>query len=210
MESETKPPLQERLWRVTAFSDLNIIGQFHNTYILGEVDDRLVAVDQHAAHERILFERLQKKTTGTPIPVQGLLVPEIIDLGYREAAVLKPMLSDLQNAGLEIEPFGGNSFAVKAVPAFLAGQEIRPLIVELVEKAVVTGVSGRLEAVREQCLTVIACHGAIRANQALDHRQMEGLLEELDACNDPAHCPHGRPTWIEWRLSEVEKRFGRT
>ncbi len=112
--------IQTTIWQKKRFSDMRIIGQFHNTYIVCEADAGLILIDQHAAHERILFERFSDKATRSPKAAQRLLVPESVELGYREAGVLEKLIPDLAELGLDIEPFGGNTFVVKSVPPLLA------------------------------------------------------------------------------------------
>jgi len=203
---------REGLWEEQFFADLYVIGQLHHTYILCQAEDALILIDQHAAHERVLLEQLQHRASQTAKARQFLLMPETIDLGYREADVLHALVPGLQDFGLDIEPFGGNSFVVKAVPAFLAGREAKPLVLEIVEEAVSvdTGTPPGMEKAREQYLAVMACHGAIRANQSLDTQQIRSLLKQLDQCRNPSHCPHGRPTWIRWSSGFLEKAFRRT
>ena len=188
---------------------MRIIGQLHNTYIVCEADAGLILIDQHAAHERILFEALSSRAAGTKPAAQRLLVPETIELGFREGGVLEKLLNELAEIGLEIEPFGGNTFVVKAVPTLLAGREVKPLVLEIVEKIVEIGSGPALSEMLDQCRMVMACHGAIRANQALTEKQIKGLLLQLDDCQNPSHCPHGRPTWLRWELRELEKSFKR-
>ena len=200
---------QTTIWQKKRFGDLRIIGQLHNTYIVCEADAGLILIDQHAAHERILFERFSDRAAHSPKAAQRLLVPESVELGYREAGVLEKLIPDLAELGLEIEPFGGNTFVVKSVPPLLAEREVKPLIVEIVEKMVEIGSSAGLAEVLAECRMVMACHGAIRANQALSAAQINGLLAQLDECRNPSHCPHGRPTWIRWDLQTLEKSFKR-
>lgn len=206
-----KPEIQDQLWdKKTCFVDLRIIGRFHNTYIICESDRGLVLIDQHAAHERVLYEQLKSRYKGQKGPDQSLLIPETVDLGYREAEILEKLIPELCKLGLEIEPFGGNTFAVKSVPAILAGSEIKPLVVEMVEKMIETGSTPDMEKGIDKCLITMACHGAIRANQALTDTEIKTLLNQLDQCENPSNCPHGRPTWIKWSKGEVEKMFGRS
>jgi len=200
---------QATIWQQKRFGDMRIIGQLHNTYIVCEADAGLIMIDQHAAHERILFERFSDRATHAPQAAQRLLVPESVELGYREAAVLEKLIPDLADLGLEIEPFGGNTFLVKSVPPLLAEREVKPLLVEIVEKIVAVGSSAGLAEKLDECRMVMACHGAIRANQALSEAQINGLLAQLDECKNPSHCPHGRPTWIRWDIRTVEKSFKR-
>ncbi|RJP93669.1 MAG: DNA mismatch repair endonuclease MutL [Desulfobacteraceae bacterium] len=201
---------QTGLWAAKKFADATVIGQFNNTYILCEGDGELILVDQHAAHERIAFERLKAARFTHQSPMQKLMMPETFDLGYRETAVILQMLGDLNAIGLEIEHFGGNTFVVKSVPALLADREIKPLIVEISEAMTAYGYSPGLEDALDQCLILMACHSAIRARQPLSPREMKELLIQLDRCDNPHHCPHGRPTSIRWPLSFLEKNFKRT
>ncbi len=200
---------QAPIWQKKRFGDMRVIGQLHNTYIVCEAEGGLILIDQHAAHERILFETFSARSAGARPSVQRLLVPETVELGYREAGVLEKIMPDLRELGIEIEPFGGNTFVVKAAPVLLAEREVKPLIVEIVEKIVEIGSGPGLAQVLDQCRMVMACHGALRANQALTDRQIKGLLNQLDDCQNPSHCPHGRPTWLRWELRTLEKSFKR-
>jgi len=218
LPSKTDPPFrpaapfarQGGLWTRKRFTDATVIGQFNNTYILCEGDGELIVVDQHAAHERIAFERLKAGRRSSQPPVQKLMIPETFDLGYRETAVIGQMVGDLNSLGLEIEHFGGNTFVVKSVPAELADREIKPLIIEISEAMTESGYSPGLEDALDQCLILMACHSAIRARQPLSPREMKELLVQLDSCDNPYHCPHGRPTSIHWPISMLEKNFKRT
>jgi DNA mismatch repair protein MutL len=125
---------------------------------------------------RILFEQLQRRAADQQAAAQQLVVPETIELNFREAEILGQMLSDLKTFGLAVEPFGKNTFVIKAVPVLLSGRDVKPMIHEIVEKTA----------------SVI-----------------EKLLRQLDACDHPSHCPHGRPTWIRWDLATLEKSFKR-
>jgi len=203
-------PSQTDLWQKGRFADLRVIGQFQNTYIVCETLGRLVLIDQHAAHERIYFEQLQqgRKTDGPTS--QKLLVPETLELGFKEADVLKKLAPELAAIGLEVEPFGGNTFVIKSVPEMLAGKEVAPLVLEIAEKAVEIGVSGDIDTAVQESLMLTACHSVIRANQPLSDVEIKQLLRQLDQCENPAHCPHGRPTFVEWTTAELEKLFKRT
>jgi DNA mismatch repair protein MutL len=200
---------QEPIFDSTGFSALRVVGQLHNTYIVCESDGGVVLIDHHAAHERILFEQLQRRAAGQQAAAQQLVVPETIELNFREAEVLGQMLSDLKTFGLVVEPFGKNTFVIKAVPALLSGQDVKPMVHEIVEKTASVGYSPGLKEALDECRMVMACHGALRANQALTKKQIEELLRQLDACDNPSHCPHGRPTWIRWDLATLEKSFKR-
>ncbi len=202
---------QVHLWEQKKFADATVIGQFNNTYILCEGDNELIVVDQHAAHERIAYDRLKAAGSSNTHPSsQKLMLPETFDLGYRETAVIEQMLDDLNALGLEIEHFGGNTFVVKSVPVLIADREIRPLIIEIAEAMDAYGYSPGLEDALDQCIILMACHSAIRARQSLSAKEMKELLVQLDQCENPFHCPHGRPTFVQWPIKTLEKSFKRT
>lgn len=201
--------VQTPLWEKKRFGDLRVIGQFRDMYILCESGDALILIDQHAAHERILFEQLKNRFKDAKKTSQKLLIPETIDLGYREAKILERLMPNLIDLGLEIAPFGGDTFVVKAVPLLLKNKEIKPLVIEMVEKIAQIGFSSGMETVLDQCLELMACHGAIRANQKLSDKEIRELLHQLDTCDQPSNCPHGRPTWIRWSVKDLEKLFKR-
>jgi DNA mismatch repair protein MutL len=205
------PQSMARMDAPLRFGDLAVIGQFQNTYILCESADALFVVDQHAAHERIVFERLKTRHLQNTHPrMQQLVLPETIELGFKEAALLQQALGSLTSLGLEIDHFGGNTFAVKAVPALIADQPVAPLITDIAESlAAFDDATGPARAM-EECLILMACHGAIRARQRLTDREIRELLAQLDACEDPFHCPHGRPTFARWSAGTIEKTFKRT
>ena len=200
---------QEPMFDRKGFSALRVVGQLHNTYIVCESDAGLVLIDQHAAHERIFFEKLKQSHSDRPSAAQKLLVPETLELNFREAEILEQTLADLKSLGLEIEPFGHNTFVIKAVPALLSGQDPKPMVREIVEKMAGGGSAAGLQEALDDCRMVMACHAAIRANQQLTPEQINGLLNALDQCENPSHCPHGRPTWIRWDLTTLEKSFKR-
>jgi len=200
---------QTAIWKKKQFADLRVIGQFHNTYIVCESEAGLILIDQHAAHERVLYEQFSARSADAQKSAQRLLVPETVELGYREAGVLEKLIPELKDIGLDIEPFGGNTFVVKAVPVLLSGREIKPVLIEIVEKLTETGAALGLAAALDQSRMVMACHAAIRANQTLSGTQIKGLLTQLDGCHNPSHCPHGRPTWIHWETPALEKSFKR-
>ncbi len=199
---------QQPLWHSRRFTDLAVIGQLRGTYIVCQDGADLLLVDQHAAHERIVYEAL-RRSAGPP-ESQYLLVPETVELGFGEAAALTPLLPQLAELGLEIEPFGGTTFAVKSLPTLLDRRAAGPLVLELAERAAQSGQGTALSRKIDECRMVMACHHALRANQHLSEQQIRHLLERLDGCENPSHCPHGRPTWVRWSAREIEKAFGRT
>ena len=200
---------QTDLWKTKRFDNLRLIGQLHNTYILCESETGLVLIDQHAAHERIVFEQLKKKSNEQDAGGQKLLMPETIEMGYRESEILEKLVPDLKRTGIDIEPFGKNTFSVTSVPSILAGREIKPVLHDMVDKLADIGFAPGLQETIDTCLILMACHGAIRANQPLSNEEMLGILNQLDQCELPSHCPHGRPVWVNWSSDYLEKSFGR-
>lgn len=210
LAGEKPPNIQDDLWEKKQFKDLRILGQLHGTYIICESGEGIFLIDQHAAHERILYEELKiRRGRAEEHPSQKLLIPEVIEFGYREAGIFEKLLPDFFKAGIEVDPFGGNAFAVKSVPAFMAGQDIKSAVTEIVEKIIETGFAAGLEKASDEVLKLVACHGAIRANQKLSDKEVRTLVDQLDGCAMPSHCPHGRPTWISFTINELEKFFKR-
>lgn len=200
---------QGSLWQERGFGDLTIIGQLNNTYILCESSEGLILIDQHAAHERVVFESLRAGYRKSHVVSQGLLVPEKVELGYREAGILESIRRELRDTGLEVEPFGGTTYLVRSVPQILSQKALGPLIQEIVEKIAEMDLSSGLEPAIEESLALMACHGAIRAGKRMTFEEMEALLEQLDTLEDPTHCPHGRPTIIRKTFYDIEKAFKR-
>ena len=201
---------QSPLWIKKPFSDLKVIGQLLNTYILCESDEGVILLDQHAAHERIRYEQLRASWNKPGKSTQGLLAPISLDLSYAEADTMKGLLPELEKVGFHIEPFGGATFVVKSIPAILSNKAVQDLLMEMIEKVTEVGIVHGLEKAMEECLILMACHETIRGNQKLTITEMQALLEELDRCENPNNCPHGRPVWISWSTRFLEKSFRRT
>ncbi len=186
-----------------------LIGQYLSSYLLCQVNDELVLVDQHAAHERIGFERLRNQLETDGIESQSLLFPVVIELGHREAAVLSEQLDDFSRFGFEVESFGGRSFTVKSVPALVADVDVERLVRDLAAELNEIGRAGQLEDEIERVLAVLACHSMVRANQALSLSEMQRLLQDLADIDFGSCCPHGRPVMHRISKREVEKFFHR-
>ncbi len=200
--------LQTVIWEKEGFAGLRVIGQLHDTYIVCEAPDGLVLIDQHAAHERVLYEQLSRRENA-PAAAQTLLVPETVELSHREAGCLEGLAPALAELGILIEPFGGNTVVVKAVPPALSGRPIQPLLAEIAAAAADSGGAANPQAALDRFRQIAACHGAIRAHQSLAPPQIERLLAQLDRCVNPAHCPHGRPTWLRYDTAVLERAFKR-
>ena len=189
---------------------MRVIGQLHDTYIVCEAGDGLILIDQHAAHERVLYDELTRQASSRRSASQALLVPDTVDLNFREAQALEVLIPQLRELGIVAEPFGGGTLVVKAVPGFLSGRDLRPFLVEIAEAAAASESPSNPQEALDFCRQRAACHGAIRAGQKLTLEQMEALLRQMDECANLSHCPHGRPTWVKWETGTIERLFKRT
>lgn len=191
------------------FSGLQLIGQYRQSYLLCQDGEDLLLIDQHAAHERIGFERLKAQAAKGRIEGQSLLFPLVLELDFREADLLQQHLGEMARLGFEIEPFGGRSFSVIAIPAVLAQADTARLVRDMVGEMVLVGKSALIEEALDEVLILMACHSVIRANQALTPAQIRALLRDLDGVDFNGHCPHGRPVFKRMSLGEIEKMFKR-
>jgi DNA mismatch repair protein MutL len=192
-------------------SELVYLGQAAGTYLVFAAEEGMVLIDQHAAHERILFEGLKKRVAEQQgrAPGQRLLLPEVISLPPRDLSFLIESIPILDEAGMDVEPFGGDSIVVKAVPGFLSDAEARTLIGDLISECM-EGDSGLpLAERRERIFTALACRAAVKANRRLSGPEVESLCRDLDALPGACTCPHGRPLTIVISREELEKRFKR-
>jgi DNA mismatch repair protein MutL len=184
-------------------------GQVHETYIVAQTTDGVVIVDQHAAHERLVYERLKAARAAGAIPRQLLLIPEVVELDAPAIERLSAAADALAGLGLLVEPFGPGAVLVREVPAVLAGARIAALVRDvadlLAEHDDLRALERRLDAV----LSTFACHHSIRAGRRLRLEEMDALLREMEATPLSGQCNHGRPTYVELKLSEIEKLFGR-
>jgi DNA mismatch repair protein MutL len=192
----------------TRLPPLRVVGQVTETYIVAEAPDGLYLVDQHAAHERVVFERLMGEHGRQPIDKQHLLLPAAIDLPPAVATLLLGHAEVLDEWGFELEDFGSATVRVRAVPHGLREGQISSALYELADH--IDGLNGSTpEDWREKMLTTIACHSAVRAGQTLSHEEMRQLLQQLERCAFPRTCPHGRPTALLLSQSQLERQFGR-
>jgi DNA mismatch repair protein MutL len=169
----------------------------------------MALIDQHAAHERVLFERLQDQMGAGQVPVQDLLVPDQVELGPAQSSMLAEYLPELSKLGFMVEDFGNGTFVIKAVPALMVGAEYRQLLLDILDEVNVHGKSGKMDEVRDEMLSVMACHPAIKVHRHLERPEMEKLLADLFKCRMPHTCPHGRPTIVRFSLVEIMKMFKR-
>lgn len=194
--------------RIPKFPPLRIIGQFNKTYILGEYDEVLYIIDQHAAHEKILFEKYFKNIEEGSIIIQPLLVPEIIDLTLDDFSYYEENKEIFKNAGFTLEEFGGNSLALKEVPYFLGKLDAKGLFLSILDNIKELG-SGKTPEVKYNKIATMACKAAVKGHDLLSEQEMIKLVEDLRYINDPFHCPHGRPTIIKFTNYDLEKKFRR-
>jgi DNA mismatch repair protein MutL len=183
--------------------------QVHETYIIAQTADGLVIVDQHAAHERLVFERIQASLSAGGVARQGLLLPEVIEMEDSAAHRVLARTEELAALGLVIEPFGPGALVVRETPALLGECNVQGLIRDLADELAEWGEALALkDRLGEVCATM-ACHGSVRAGRKLNIDEMNALLRQMEATPRSGQCGHGRPTWIELKLSDIERLFGR-
>ena len=185
---------------------LRVLGQLANTYIIAEGPDGLYLIDQHAAHERILYDRILAQWSQKEVEVQGLLQPITIELSPREEETLKASKESLAEFGFTIEPFGNRSYLIRTMPALMARANIIEIIIVLLDS--LAGKEGPTPW-EERIAQSLACHGAIRAGQQLNNDEIRELIKQLEQTKQPRTCPHGRPTMIHLTSHQLEKEFGR-
>lgn len=182
--------------------------QLHKNYIVSQTENGLVIIDQHAAHERIVYETL-KSGMENGIPSQLLLVPEIIDMPEEDVNRLAGFIDDFQKLGLEIEPFGPGAMAVRATPALLGETNTQQLLRDLADEVAEWGSAEGLEAKLHHVAATMACHGSVRSGRILKPQEMDSLLRQMETTPNSGQCNHGRPTFIELDLKDIERLFGR-
>ncbi len=184
--------------------------QFHNTYIISQTEDSIVIIDQHAAHERIVMEKLKDHLLKEKRPAsQMLLIPEVVDLSGSEKVALLENVAELSKLGLEIEEFGSTAVLVREIPALLKNCEVETLIHDLAEEMTEWGKGFSLEKKMHLVCATLACHGSVRAGRALNIDEMNKLLRDMEQTEHSGQCNHGRPTYVKLSLSEIEKLFER-
>lgn len=186
----------------------HVLGQLGQNYILCENESGLLMIDQHAAHERIIYERLERSFKERKIESQSFLIPYRMELSVQEGRKLEEKLESLSDLGLEIEHFGGQTFLLRSVPSMLVDVKWDEFLRELIS-VLEQGNDIFQEKVLGKILTVMACHGSIRAGMKMTHLEMEKLVEQLESLNLPTHCPHGRPIFKVFTLQEIARMFRR-
>ena len=183
--------------------------QFHQTYVISETADGIVIIDQHAAHERLVMERMKAAMDEGALAGQILLIPEVVDLPEHHIAALLAQTPVLQKAGLEIDAFGEGSVIVRQTPALLGEVNAKSLIYDLAEELSEIGTMTNFDQKIEHVIATISCHGSVRAGRQLNASEMNALLREMEVTPRAGQCNHGRPTYVSLSLQDIEKLFGR-
>ncbi len=183
--------------------------QFHNTYIISQTNEGIVIVDQHAAHERIVYERIKNDIYENNIKTQILLIPVVIDLDKSALHVLTDSLDKVKSYGLVIEPFGTESIVVREIPAILSDSDVKSLALDIINELIENNDSSSVEEQINKICSKMACHGSIRAGREMQPNEMNDLLRKMESTPFSGQCNHGRPTHVELKLNDIERLFGR-
>jgi DNA mismatch repair protein MutL len=194
---------------LSSLGTLKPLGQIRNSFILAVNEDGLWIVDQHVAHERVLFERVLKQRAAQRVESQRLLMPIVLELSPAQQAVFAEISDELQHNGFEAEPFGARSVAVKVAPAGIEAAAVERMLHELLDQFSREEQSLNLEKIRARIAASIACHAAIKVNMPLEQNKMEWLLAELAKTDHPMSCPHGRPVVLRYSVKDIQKAFKR-
>ncbi|HBB55957.1 MAG TPA: DNA mismatch repair protein MutL, partial [Hyphomonadaceae bacterium] len=184
-------------------------GQVHATYIIAQTADGIVIVDQHAAHERLVYERMKAQLAAQGIARQTLLIPAIAELGAAEREALLARAAELASLGLVVEPFGPGAIAITEIPALLGRVDAAALARDLADELLDMDRALSLQERLFEVCASMACHGSVRAGRVLSAAEMNALLREMEATPHSGQCNHGRPTYVELKLADVERLFGR-
>jgi DNA mismatch repair protein MutL len=183
--------------------------QIHETYIVAQTEDGIVIVDQHAAHERLVYERMKQMLANGGVRRQGLLIPEVVELDPSEAEAIGARAEELAQLGLVIEPFGPGAILVRETPALLGHIDAAGMLKDLADDIAELGEAHALRERLEEVCSSMACRGSVRAGRRLTGDEMNSLLRQMEATPFSGQCNHGRPTYVELKLSDIEKLFGR-
>jgi DNA mismatch repair protein MutL len=183
--------------------------QLHETYVVAQTADGIVIVDQHAAHERLVYERMKMALANGGVQRQPLLIPEVVDLDPAEVTRVASRAGELAELGLVIEAFGPDAVVVREVPAMLGKLDVKSMVRDLADEIAETGNALALKEKLEEVAGTLACHMSVRAGRRLNAEEMNQLLREMEATPHSGQCNHGRPTYVELKLSDIEKLFGR-
>jgi DNA mismatch repair protein MutL len=202
---EEQPPSEEK----PKASDYRLMGVLGKLYVLLEGKEGLVLMDQHAAHERVLFEEMKRRMETEGVPSQRLLTPIMVDLPPQDFDLIEKNLETLNKLGLSAEPFGGNTLKIDSLPSFLKSDDPESFLQAVIDE--IRSSSDRMSELRlgEDMIATTVCRHAVKANDPLHDKELQKLLEDTLACDMPYCCPHGRPTLIQINYAELERKFGR-
>jgi DNA mismatch repair protein MutL len=182
--------------------------QLHETYVVAQTADGVVIVDQHAAHERLTYEKVKRQIADGGVARQILLVPEVLELGSARAEALLDAAGPLAECGIVVEPFGQGAVLVREAPAMLPAGQVVQMVRDLADEMLGDGAAAPGRRLDQVCSS-IACHGSVRAGRRLTVEEMNALLREMEATPLSGQCNHGRPTYVELKLADIERLFGR-
>ncbi len=185
------------------------LAQLHETYIVAQTEDGIVIVDQHAAHERLVYERMKAALRLDGVARQILLLPEVVELDEGAVARLAARAGELAELGLVLEAFGTGAVVVREVPALLGEIDVQGLVRDLADELAELGDALSLKEKLEEVCGTLACHGSVRAGSRLLPEEMNALLRQMEATPHSGQCNHGRPTYVELKLADIERLFGR-
>ena len=183
--------------------------QVHETYIVAQTETGIVIVDQHAAHERLVYERMKKALADGGAKRQGLLIPEVVEMDESAVDRLCERIDEFEELGLSIEKFGPGAVVVREMPALLGQADVKGLLKDLADDLEEFGAGLALKERLEDVCSTMACHGSVRAGRRLSPEEMNALLREMEVTPHSGQCNHGRPTYVELNLSDIERLFGR-
>jgi DNA mismatch repair protein MutL len=191
------------------FSSLNVLGQIAGCYLVCASSRGLALIDQHAAHERVVFEKLRRQMSAAQVEKQTLLIPQVLELSPGEMMLIEKQLAALEKSGFTLELFGPSAYAITAAPGLLPEGDYRGVVRQMLAELAEIGSSEKLGQHLEERLATIACHSVIRANRQLEMHEMRALLQDLDKSAFATQCPHGRPVLLEFSRDELERMFKR-
>ena len=210
VETHTEAPEEPETEETTDYPLGTARGQVHENYIIAQTATGMVIVDQHAAHERLVYEKLKKQMAENGVARQALLIPEIVELSASDCARIMEHADELERFGLIIEQFGGDAVAVRETPAILGTSDTRQIVLDVLDELADANSSNILQSRIEAILSRIACHGSVRSGRWMRGEEMNALLREMEATPHSGQCNHGRPTYVELKLADIERLFGRT
>jgi DNA mismatch repair protein MutL len=194
---------------LNSLASLKPLGQLRESFILAMNDEGLWIIDQHVAHERVLFEKILREREVERVERQRLLMPLLVDLQPHQMVLFATISAELESNGFEVEPFGPHTIAVKAAPVGLEGKRLERMLTEVLEQAGNPVQSENMGTMRTRIAASIACHSAIKVNMALDPQRIEWLLKELARTDHPTSCPHGRPIALRYSWKDIQRAFQR-